>query len=225
MTDAHAALHMDRMYRHQRVIYDATRAYYLLGRDQMLRELDAGTGVTVLEIACGTARNLLRAAGMYPKARFYGVDISSEMLTTARASVAKSPHTHRIWLGLADATDFDAKAVLLLEQADRVLISYALSMIPRWESALDEAVLNVGPGGSLHIVDFGKMDGMPAPAKRALVAWLAKFDVTPRRNLEAVCRAAAVRNGMSFEFRESPRGYWASVVMRRPVPSQIALAV
>ena len=214
MTDTHAARHMDRMYHRQRIIYDATRAYYLLGRDQMLRDLDAGTGMTVLEIACGTARNLLRAAGMYPNARFYGIDISSQMLTTARASVAKSPHTHRIRLGLADATDFDAKAVLLLEQADRVFISYALSMIPQWERALDEAILNVAPGGSLHIVDFGKMDGMPSPAKRALVAWLAKFDVTPRRDLEAVCQAAAARHGASCTFCQSPLGYWASVVIQ-----------
>jgi len=215
MAGPSAAVHMDQMYRRQRLIYDATRAYYLLGRNQLIRELNAGPGTTVLEIACGTARNLLLAADSYPGAKLYGVDISSEMLTTARASVAKSRHSERIKLDLADATSFDSKALFGFETADRVFISYALSMIPPWEAALDEALRHVGPGGSLHIVDFGCMDRMPPPARKFMVAWLAKFDVTPRRDLEEVCKAAAVRHGVSCTFRQSARGYWSSVVMKR----------
>jgi S-adenosylmethionine-diacylgycerolhomoserine-N-methlytransferase len=215
MAETSAAVQMDRMYRRQRLIYDATRAYYLLGRDQTIRELDARPGTSVLEIACGTARNLLRAADTFPAAAFYGIDISSEMLTTARASVAKSPHSQRIKLALGDATRFDLQAVFGLGAADRILISYALSMIPPWQAALSEALSHLAPGGSLHIVDFGTMDRMPAPARTALVAWLDKFDVTPRRDLEAVCHAAAGRHGVTCAFRQSPRGYWASAVMRR----------
>jgi S-adenosylmethionine-diacylgycerolhomoserine-N-methlytransferase len=215
MHEASAALQMDQMYRRQRVIYDATRAYYLLGRDQLIAELNAAPGTTVLEIACGTARNLLRAADRYPGASLHGIDVSAEMLTTARASVTNSSHSKRIKLALADATDFDANALFGFSTADRVFISYAVSMIPPWEAAIDEALRHVAPGGSLHIVDFGQMDGMPAPAKRALVAWLEKFGVTPRRNLEAVCKAAALRNGMTIYFQESPRGYWALAVMKR----------
>lgn len=214
-TDVPPSIHMDRMYRNQRRIYDATRAYYLLGRNQLLDGLNAGPGTTVLEIACGTARNLLRAAEFYPEATLYGIDISSEMLITARKSVAKSRHSQRIKLALADATRFDAMALFGVERADRIVISYALSMIPPWHAALDEALLHVDPGGSLHIVDFGTMDGIPHPARRALVAWLEHFDVTPRRNLEAVCEAAAARHGMTCQFRQSPRGYWAHVVMHR----------
>ncbi len=215
MAETSAAVHMDQMYRRQRVIYDATRAYYLLGRDQLICELDAGPGCHVLEIACGTARNLLRAADMFPSARFYGVDISAEMLTTARASVAKSQHRQRIRLAPGDATHFELPALFGLKSADRILISYALSMIPPWEAVLDEALRHLAPGGSLHIVDFGTMGGLPAPARRALVAWLAHFDVTPRHDLEAACRAAAQRHGVTCNFRQSPRGYWASAVLQR----------
>ena len=210
-----AAVHMDRMYRNQRLIYDATRAYYLLGRDQLIQGLGAKPKTSVLEIACGTARNLLRAADLYPGADFYGVDISSEMLTTARASVAKSQQKDRIRLGLSDATDFDTQALFGLVAADCVFISYAVSMIPQWEAAIGEALRHVAPGGSLHIVDFGSMETMPVPARRALLAWLAKFDVTTRRTLRAFCEAAAARHGTTCQFRESPRGYWAKVVMQR----------
>ena len=33
-------------------------------------------------------------------------------------------------------------------------------MIPRWEAAVEEAIRNLSPAGSLHIVDFGRMDGI-----------------------------------------------------------------
>lgn len=210
-----AAAHMDEMYRYQRYIYDATRAYYLLGRDDLIRGLAAKPNMKVLEIACGTARNLLRAADLYPGAEFYGIDISSEMLTTARASVDKSSHKARIRLAHADATEFNTQALFGFEAADRVFISYAVSMIPPWEAAIDEALRHVTPGGALHIVDFGMMEGMPAPARRTVVAWLAKFDVTPRHSLRPVCEAAAKRHGASCTFYTSPRGYWSKAVLER----------
>ncbi len=79
-----AAQHMDAIYRYQRYVYDATRKFYLLGRDRVIDELAPPPGGRVLEIACGTGRNLIAAARRYPGARFYGFDISTAMLDTAR---------------------------------------------------------------------------------------------------------------------------------------------
>jgi hypothetical protein len=42
------------------------------------------------------------------------------------------------------------------------MISYALSMIPDWERAIDAALAALNPGGQLHIVDFGQQEGLPA---------------------------------------------------------------
>ena len=56
-SDAHAAL-MDKVYRRQRYFYDLTRRYYLFGRDKMIRELALAPGDAVVEVGCGTARNL-----------------------------------------------------------------------------------------------------------------------------------------------------------------------
>ena len=56
-----AASLMDRMYRRQRHIYDLTRKFYLLGRDQMIDRLGPPADARVLEIGCGTGRNLIRA--------------------------------------------------------------------------------------------------------------------------------------------------------------------
>lgn len=80
--EAHASL-MDRMYRHQRHIYDITRKYYLLGRDRTISGLDVPKGGTLLEVGCGTGRNLLLASRKFPEARLFGLDISAEMLLTA----------------------------------------------------------------------------------------------------------------------------------------------
>ena len=56
-TSDHAA-RMDRMYRYQRHIYDLTRKYYLLGRDRAIRDLQVPVDGTLLEVGCGTGRNL-----------------------------------------------------------------------------------------------------------------------------------------------------------------------
>ena len=58
---AHAA-QMDAIYAGQRHIYDATRKYYLLGRDRLIADLAPPPGGRVVEVGCGTGRNLILAA-------------------------------------------------------------------------------------------------------------------------------------------------------------------
>ena len=86
---------MDRMYRLQRYFYDATRKYYLLGRDQLLREMALQPGDRVLEIGCGTARNLIVLARQRPDVTCYGLDASHEMLATAANKVAPRAASNR----------------------------------------------------------------------------------------------------------------------------------
>src|SRR6202035_503163 len=87
---------MNRMYRRQRHIYDATRRYYLLGRDRLIAGLQPAAGANVLEIGCGTGRNLLSAARLCPHARFFVIDVSTEMLTSAISSISRRGLTNRI---------------------------------------------------------------------------------------------------------------------------------
>ena len=75
-----AAQQMDGIYKYQRYIYDLTRKYFLLGRDRLLDDMKPEPGHVVLEVGCGTGRNLIQAARRYPEAKFYGFDISNEML-------------------------------------------------------------------------------------------------------------------------------------------------
>ena len=52
---------LDRNYRYQRRVYDLTRRYYLLGRNRLIADLAPPDRGCVLEIGCGTARNLQRS--------------------------------------------------------------------------------------------------------------------------------------------------------------------
>jgi S-adenosylmethionine-diacylgycerolhomoserine-N-methlytransferase len=198
---------MDRMYRHQRHFYDATRKFYLLGRDELISGLDPSPRARVLEIGCGTGRNLVRAARTWPSIRGYGVDVSTEMLATARRSVANAGLQPRVALAQADATRLDPEAAFGVARFDRIFISYALSMIPRWREVLARACECLEPDGALHIVDFGDQAGLPAPFRLALARWLALFSVQPRLSLEGDLAQFSAARDMRCRFGARFRGY------------------
>ena len=204
-----SAVAMDAIYRHQRYFYNVTRRYYLFGRDQMISNLSPPPGGKVLEIGCGTARNILQAAQQFPNAQYYGIDISEEMLKTANASVARSRFARSIKLAQADATAYSTEALFGVKSFDRIFISYALSMIPGWERVVEEALTKLSPRGELHIVDFGTMSGLPGPMRRAMQAWLAHFSVTPRADLGRTIYICAARQGLGAYFNEGRFGYAA----------------
>ncbi|SDA85845.1 class I SAM-dependent methyltransferase [Mesorhizobium qingshengii] len=209
---SHAEL-MDGVYRWQRHIYDLTRKYYLLGRDRLIDGLDVPVGGTVLELGCGTGRNIVLAARRYPDARFFGLDISAEMLETASTAIAREGLVDRVTLAQGDATAFDAKALFGRVGFDRVFVSYSLSMIPGWEKTVSAALAALSPGGSLHVVDFGQQEGLPRWFRTLLRGWLRKFHVAPRSTLREVLESESRRTAASFRFRTLYRGYaWLGVV-------------
>ncbi|AWI57822.1 class I SAM-dependent methyltransferase [Sinorhizobium fredii] len=213
--NSHAKL-MDRMYRYQRYIYDFTRKYYLFGRDTLIRELSVPSGGSVLEVGCGTGRNLAMIGDLYPDARLFGLDISAEMLATAKAKLRRLGRTDAN-LRIADATNFTA-ASFGENGFDRIVISYALSMIPDWQKAIDAAIGALNPGGSLHIADFGQQEGWPGGFRRFLQTWLKRFHVTPRESLFDVMRAKADRDGAALELKSIGRGYaWIAVYHRATI--------
>jgi S-adenosylmethionine-diacylgycerolhomoserine-N-methlytransferase len=207
---------MNRMYRRQRHIYDGTRRYYLLGRDRLIADLQACAGARVLEIGCGTGRNLVRAAGLYPGARFFGIDISTEMLISAISAISRHGLTDRIRVAHGDGTIFNPTALFGVQSFDHAMISYSLSMIPDWPRVLQAATSHLKPGGRLHIVDFGNQERLPGVARRLLRWWLAMFDVTPRDELERVLSAMAESSGAELSFERSFRGYAQYAVLTLP---------
>lgn len=198
---------MDGIYRTQRHFYDLTRKYYLLGRDGLIADLAPPAGGSVLEIGCGTGRNLVAVGRAWPGVQLFGVDISEAMLETAREAIRKDGLAGRAVVAQGDACDFDAGTLFGRATFDRVFISYALSMIPEWKRALVQAAACVAPGGRLEVVDFGQQDKLPQLWRRALFGWLARFHVAPRADLGRVIAALAKETASAGYSRSLYRGY------------------
>lgn len=206
---------MDGVYRYQRHLYDATRKYYLLGRDRMIKNLQPPKNGTVLELGCGTGRNLIAVGKAYPDAKLYGLDISTEMLISAQKSISKTLKDRKVTLTLGDATNFSAHDQFGITTFDRIFISYSVSMIPNWEKALEMAFNALALNGQLHIVDFGDQAEMPSFFKVLLMKWLALFHVTPRENLESVLHTICALTGAKMAHRNILRGYCQIAVVTR----------
>lgn len=209
-----AAIAMDRMYRRQRYVYDFTRRYYLLGRDLLIRRLNPASGDHVLEIGCGTGRNLVAAARRYKDAQFLGIDISREMLKSSGRAIAQADLQSRVRVAFADAADIDPSALLGRPKFARIFISYSLSMIPDWPRVLDGAIRLLADGGELHIVDFGRQEHLPRWFRNALRQWLGLFHVHPRDEMERTLMALAGRVNARLSVERPYLGYAQYAVLR-----------
>lgn len=207
---------MDAIYRKQVAIYDITRKYYLLGRDRLISDLAASAEARVMEVACGTGRNLIRIVDHYPEAEFYGMDISSEMLAQAQKSMDRTGLSDHIHLAQGDACTFDPVAMFGQATYDRLVFSYCISMIPDWQGALRHAAPMIAPGGSLHIVDFGTMSRLPGWFRAGMLAWLNKFHVTPRDELQGFLSELATEHGLEPRFTSLHRDYASLATLHRP---------
>lgn len=204
---AETARLMDAVYRNQRHFYDLTRKYYLLGRDRLIDRLELPHGATVLELGCGTGRNLIAAAKRYPDARFFGVDISEHMLETARHNIDRAGLSGRIELRQGDASDPSAADGFTPDAFDRVIYSYTLSMIPVWREALEAGMARLAPDGRLSVVDFGQQERLPGFFKKLLFWWLAKFHVSPRPELLRELERLSAAYGAELDVSDLYRGY------------------
>lgn len=192
---------MDQQYRYQRYVYDLSRKYYLLGRDSLLKELRLQVDESILEIGCGTARNLSKLAYRYPTAQLFGVDASELMLECAHKNLRNTPYQTLITLrqGLAEQIhwqDFDLDTAW-----DHVLFSYVLSMLPDWKQALEHALTQLKPQGCLHIVDFSDQAQMPTWFRQGLLKWLACFNVHPQAQLLAHLELLAAKHKADLQVK------------------------
>lgn len=183
MEQMDATARMDRKYCYQRYVYDLSRKYYLFGRDTLLNDIVLQADENLLELGCGTARNLTKLAYRYPIAQFFGVDASALMLDMARKNLQKVHYGNSIQLKQGLAEQISWRDLNLTEPFDHILFSYVLSMLPDWERALEHALTLLKPQGCLHIVDFSDQATMPSYLRKSLLTWLDWFDVHPHPSM------------------------------------------
>ena len=138
---------LERFYRPQAESYDAFRDRLLQGRAELIEMLAPPDGALIVELGAGTG-NIARHFGAQ-LARFDTVelvDLCPALLEQARERWAHEP---RVRVIEADATHYRPS-----RPADRVYLSYSLTMMPEWRAALENAVAMLKPGGILGVVDF-----------------------------------------------------------------------
>jgi S-adenosylmethionine-diacylgycerolhomoserine-N-methlytransferase len=203
---------MDRRYRRQRHVFDLSRKLILFGRERAIAALRLGDARSFLEIGCGTGRNLKLMAEAHPALRLAGTDISEEMLKSARAKLVRAQLDDRINLQQGDAATppIDGKA-------QRILMSYNLSMIPDWRRALAVAIETLEPAGILAIVDFGNFGGLPDWLAEVCIDTLSHQDAPPCLELPQELRRHATSRALSVHHEYALAGlYQLAIVERAP---------
>jgi S-adenosylmethionine-diacylgycerolhomoserine-N-methlytransferase len=183
------AARMDRIYRLQRHVYDATRPLFLPGRDRMLLGVAVPADGAILEIGCGTGRNLRVLAPRLPGTTLCGLDVSAEMLRTASAKLPASLLGRVAFACRAAGKSDPREPFARTEPFDAIVFSYSLSMMPDREAVLRGALAALAPEGTIHVVDFGGFEAWPGPARTAAFAWLAAWHVRPQPTGAAVLRS------------------------------------
>ena len=117
-------------------------------RERAVATLALKPGDRVLEIGCGTGRNLpyLRAA-VGDTGHVYGADLSAGMLARAR-SLADSRRWRNVTLVQDDAADYQAA-----EPLDAVLFGFSYSTMPHHHAVLLQALAQLRPGGHVCVMD------------------------------------------------------------------------
>lgn len=145
-------LAMQRYYRLQSKIYDATRWSFLFGRQHTIRlfPFTPADAFSVLEVGCGTGYNTQLMAKRFLKARITSLDVSTDMVDLARRRTAAFGNRVQVL-----HQPYEAGSNQFHNQPDLILFSYSLTMInPQWHELLRQAARDLKPGGILAAVDF-----------------------------------------------------------------------
>jgi len=138
-------------YRLHAPIYDLTRPFFLFGRGRLIAELatrcqdPSRPPPRILEVGCGTGRNLASLRQAFPLSRLVGIDLSEAMLKRARRRLGCKAELIHGALGVVNpGAPFDI-----------VIASYMLSMTGDEQARCIAAMRAVlAPGGCIGVVDF-----------------------------------------------------------------------
>ncbi|HUQ30609.1 MAG TPA: class I SAM-dependent methyltransferase [Pyrinomonadaceae bacterium] len=141
-------------------------------RGKAVSRLELKPGNHVLEVGCGTGRNLaplLEAVGA--EGQVYGVDLSEGMLAEAKALCARAG-----WRNVELIRE-DAAGYVLPELVDGAIFSLSYAVIPHHRDALKHAWNQLRPGGYLVIMDAKLPSGILGKLLHPFVVWASRLTV------------------------------------------------
>ncbi|MEP1150585.1 MAG: class I SAM-dependent methyltransferase [Balneola sp.] len=142
---------VDSYYKFHSKIYDLTRWSILFGRDEIHNHLPSlsGGNLKILDLGCGTGRQLLKLAKRYPNAQITGLDASKEMLEKASVKLNRND---RIDLINNSIQSFLPTA----DKYDLIFCSYSLSIIKDYSNLFELLKHSMKRHGIISVVDFDK---------------------------------------------------------------------
>ena len=141
-------------------------------RSKAVSRLELKRGDQVLEIGCGTGRNLaslIKAVGA--EGQVYGVDLSEGMLAEATELCAR-----RGWQNVT-LIQADAAAYALPRLVDGAIFSLSYAVIPHHREALSHAWKQLRPGAYLVIMDAKLPSNVFGKLLRPIIIWTSKLTV------------------------------------------------
>ena len=141
-------------------------------RHKAVSRLELKRGGRVLEVGCGTGRNLaLLREAVGAEGHVYGVDLSEGMLAEAKELCARQ-EWHNVKLIQADAADYT-----LPEPVDGAIFSLSYAVIPHHRAALRHAWQQLRQGGYLVIMDAKLPSGVVGKLLHPFVVWTSRLTV------------------------------------------------
>jgi demethylmenaquinone methyltransferase/2-methoxy-6-polyprenyl-1,4-benzoquinol methylase len=141
-------------------------------RGRAVNRLELNAGDDVLEVGCGTGRNLAPLVrAVKAEGHVYGVDLSEGMLEKAQ-ELAINSGWHNVTLIRSDATAYAVPKLV-----DGVIFSLSYAVIPHHREALRHAWHQLRPGGYLVIMDAKLPSNTLGKLLHPLVMWASKLTV------------------------------------------------
>lgn len=180
-------------------------------RNRAVQLLDLGRGDRVLEVGCGTGRNLgfLRAAVGHA-GRVYGIDLSEGMLARSRR-LCGDRGWDNVTLVQAHALDYTPT-----EPMDAALFSLSYGVMQDRARILEHAWSHLRPGGRLVILEARLRPGIAGRIHRPLLVPLMKATVLGDPDHDALGDLKA----LAGEIRVEERLFGTYFVCRGTKPSR-----
>ncbi len=159
------------LYRKRAKRYDfSANLYYLIGfreakyRKMAISQLALKPGDTLVEVGCGTGLNFRYALhDLGQTGKLIGVDLTDAMLQQAETRV-KTNNWGNVTLVQSDAAQYSFP-----DNVNGVFSSFALTLVPEYQSIIERAWHAMPKGGRLVILDLKKPEAWPL--------WVAKLGV------------------------------------------------
>jgi ubiquinone/menaquinone biosynthesis C-methylase UbiE len=163
-------------------------------RNKAVSRLELKPGDHVLEIGCGTGRNLaplVQAVGT--GGHVYGVDLSEGMLAEARKLRAQAGWSN-VTLSRSDAASYNAPVMV-----DGVIFSLSYAVMPHHKEVLAHAWEQLRPGGRLVIMDAKLPSNLLGKLLHPFVVWTSKLTVLGNPDIRPWDELKELTDGVEME--------------------------